>query len=160
MPCRQRQRVMYILPCGHVRWLLPDSVRRRPECARRCMACLQGGSRLWQRAVHVLQRDVQGLGRLAFECQIVPGLQKRVDIYLVDWNIAVEVDGEQHFSGSYCGVPAEVQYARDRHVDAVCRQQGQRLVLLHYRDEMEWGSIVKEALASQEVVTYTTSYKL
>jgi very-short-patch-repair endonuclease len=101
-----------------------------------------------------------GLGLLAFECQLVPGLRKRFDIYLVHWNVAVEVDGQQHFEGSYYGTPAAVQYEWDRQVDAACERVGQRLVRLHWADRHEWAITVATTLANQKLVTYTSSYGL
>lgn len=90
------QRVAYILYCRrHVAYLLPDSVRRRPNTALRCRACQHGGSKLWRHVLRVLQECVQGLGPIAFEVYVLPGLQKRFDIYLLDWGIAIEVDGNQ-----------------------------------------------------------------
>ena len=97
---------------------------------------------------------------LDFECVLIPGLQKRFDIYLVFWGIAIEVDGPQHFHGRYYGTPAQVQYAWDRHVDAECLRAGQRLVRLHYADVTEWVSTVFKALHSQDMLTYTSSYGL
>ena len=97
---------------------------------------------------------------MAFECQPVQGLHKRFDIYLVQWRLLVEVDGPQHFQGHYHGTDATVQNAWDRHVDAVCQQQGQRLVRLHYMDRREWASTVQAALTSKSTVTYTRSYNL
>ena len=75
-------RVLYLLDCCcHVALLLPDSVRRRPASALRCKACHQGGSKLWRLALAILQTRIWGLGLLAFECELVPGLHKRFDIY-------------------------------------------------------------------------------
>lgn len=152
---------MYTLSCGrHRGYLLPDSLRRRPETALRCRACHHAGSKLWREALRVLQECVANLGPIAFEVYVLPGLHKRFDIYLLQWGVAIEVDGSQHFSGSYYAVPWEVQYVWDREVDELCRQQGQRLVRLHYRDQHEWASTVQAALSSQQVVTYTCSYGL
>lgn len=103
---------------------------------------------------------VPGLGAIAFECSLLQGVRKLFDIYLLQWGLAVEVDGPQHFQGSYCDVPWEEQYHWDRHVDAVCRLEGQRLVRLHWQDRHEWASTVQRALASHDVVTYTSSYGL
>jgi hypothetical protein len=161
MPRIRQERRVYLLQCQrHVAILLEDSVRRRPASATRCYACNLVGSKLWQRALQVLEQGVAELGRSSYECVLVHGLHKRFDMYLLQWGIAIEVDGSQHFHGSFYGTPAAVQYAWDRQVDAICRQLGQRLVRLHYADEGEWASTVKAALRSQEVVTYTSSYGL
>lgn len=158
---KAQERALYALEClCHVAWLLPDSVRRKPDSARRCRACSQAGSKLWRAAVTILQAWVVGLGLLAFECVLIPGLPKRFDIYLVFWNIAVEVDGAQHFHGWFYDTPAADQWAWDRHVDAECRRVGQRLVRLHYADMHEWASTVQRALTSQATVIYTSSYGL
>jgi hypothetical protein len=152
---------VYILDCGHhVGYRLPDSVRRRPGTALRCRACHLDGSRLWQLALSILQPLWWWLGMLDFERVLIPGLQKRFDIYLQAWGIAIEVDGPQHFHGTCYGTPAEVQYAWDRRVDEECKRVGQRLVRLHYADTCEWASTVLGALFSQEVVIYTSSYGL
>ena len=157
---RRQEHQVYLLDCGHhVGCRLPDSVRRRPGSALRCRACHQDGSRLWQLAVAILQA-IWWLGMIDFERVLIPGLQKRFDIYLQAWGIAIEVDGPQHFCGTYYGTPAAVQYEWDRHVDAECRRVGQRLVRLHYADTWEWASTVWAALSSQEVITYTSSYGL
>jgi len=67
---------------------------------------------------------------LVTECELLP--EQRFDIYLVHLGIAIEVDGEQHFEGSYYGTPAALQFARDRKKDAMCLEAGQKLVRLHY----------------------------
>ncbi len=157
---KPQQRVEVVLECGrHHAVLLPNSLRRRPQSGRRCLACRGLCSGLLREVLACLQL-VEGLGPLAFECHLVRGMHKRFDIYLTKWGVAVMVDGRQHFEGSYQGVPWEVQYARDRQVDAACRLQGQRLVRLHYKDNTEWASTVKRALGSTDMVAYTSSYKL
>lgn len=159
MPAAQRK-VQCQLRCGHVALLEPDSARRRPGSASRCWACSGGGSSLFRDVLFMLELLVVGLGRLAFECALLPGLQKRFDIFLVDWGIAIEVDGPQHFFGSIYGFPAEAQFAWDRFVDAQCQFWGLRLVRLHYLDVAEWAATVQAAMSSQQPVVYTSSYKL
>lgn len=150
----------YILECGqHMAFLLPDSVRRRPDSARRCRACQQVGSRSWREALRIIQSEVQGLGPVAFECQLLD-VQKRFDAYLRQHKLAIEFDGVQHFEGCYFGVSAEQQYKFDRKIDEECKKKGQRLVRLHHKDMREWASTVQKAISSQQVITYTSSYKL
>ena len=156
---KAQQRQVYWLECRrHAAVLLPDSVRRRPHSALRCQACRGKGSQLWRKVLADLQLCVVGLGLLAFECNMLAGVQKRFDIYLVEHGLAIEVDGAQHFEGSYRGVPWQVQWLWDRAVDAACKQQGLRLVRLHYKDTKQWATKVQAALGSQQPVTYTKSY--
>ena len=160
--CSKGGQTVFQLDCLHVGYRLLDSVRRKPGTAFRCLYCQDTGSQLWRRAVHKVE-GLKEVGRIAFECHLLkpsPGGGKPFDIYLVDRKLAVEVDGSYHFSGSYRGVPATVQYAWDRQVDAACMQQGQQLVRLHYRDEGQWDSVVQAALDSQKVVIYSPSYGL
>ena len=93
---------------------------------------------------------------LVTECELLP--EQRFDIYLVHLGIAIEVDGEQHFEGSYYGTPAALQFARDRKEDAMCLEAGQKLVRLHYLDKASWGATVLAALCSQCIITYSPSY--
>lgn len=160
MPKQNEQRKVYIKDCWrHAALLLPDSVRRRPDSLL-CMACRQGYSVLLQQALLILQLRVWGLGLVAFECHLVPGLRKRFDMYLVHWGVAIEVDGPHHFHGSFYGTPASAQWEWDRHVDAECHRAGQRLVRLHYADQAEWAVAVRAAMARQDVVIHTSSYGL
>lgn len=160
MPRKRQQLELYTKDCWrHVAFLLPDSVRRRPESLL-CTACRHRGSSLLQQALLIVQLWVWGLGLVAFEVQLLPGLRKRFDLFLVHWGIAIEIDGPQHFHGSCYGTPAHAQWEWDRHVDAECRRAGQRLVRLHYADQQEWAGAVQKALGSQEVIIYTSSYGL
>lgn len=154
----------FLLRCNkHVGLLQLDSVRRRQAGVFSCRFCHGKGSQPWRSAVGAIE-GIEGVGRLAFESHLLhnpPGEGgKPFDIYLVQHQLAVEVDGSYHFHGSMHGVPAWKQYAWDRQVDAACRREGQRLVRLHYLDKAQWASKVQEAMSSQQPVTYTKSYRL
>eukprot|EP00966_Prymnesium_polylepis_P299380 6918221-Prymnesium_polylepis.1 len=82
----------------------------------------------------------------------------------MNWGIAIEVDGEQHFQGQCYGMQARQQQEWDRKVDAMCEQSGQRLVRLHYKDDDQWVSTVKAAIEATQaghdsaLLLKTTSY--
>ena len=136
--------------------LQPDSIRRRQASTAACRLCRGEGSSHLQDAVQLLEQGLGGLGLLVTECELLP--EQRFDIYLVHLGIAIEVDGVQHFEGSYYGTPAALQFARDRKEDAMCLEAGQKLVRLHYLDKASWGATVLAALCSQCIITYSPSY--
>ena len=136
--------------------LQPDSIHRRQASTAACRLCRGEGSSHLQDAVQLLEQGLGGLGLLVTECELLP--EQRFDIYLVHLGIAIEVDGEQHFEGSYYGTPAALQFARDRKKDAMCLEAGQKLVRLHYLDKASWGATVLAALCSQCIITYSPSY--
>lgn len=135
------------------------SVRRKPHSAFQCQVCEGRASSYIRDAAQVLA-SVPGLGPVAFEAQLIPGLPKLFDFWWPEQGLAGELDGEGHFVDSCFGLAAEDQCAWDRHVDALCTERGLRLVRLHYKDRNQWAHTVQQAQHSQQVVTYTKSYGL
>lgn len=155
---RSSQPGLWLLNCGkHVGRKQIASVRRRPHEAFVCILCRGGGSSHVRSAVQCLA-GMPGLGPLVQEAQLIAGVPKLFDLWWPEQGLAGEVDGEGHFEGACYGRQAAEQQAWDRHVDALCAQQGLRLVRLHYRDCHAWASTVQAALRSQQAVTYSPSY--
>jgi very-short-patch-repair endonuclease len=71
-------------------------------------------------------------------------------MWLPKWQIAVEVDGRQHFEGAMHGKQATAQQRQDRKVDAKCRKQGLRLLRFHYADVQQWGRLIQRAVQQVE----------
>ena len=133
-----------------------------------CALCNKQPSGLLPSVMETLQRDVQQLGKVAFEVVAVAAQpSKRVDIYLPEVALAIEADGTQHFYGCYQGKPAREQYDKDRAYDKLCEETQQRLVQLHFSDKSEWAKVVQQGIdaakkgssSSSPFVMYTRSYK-
>lgn len=118
--------------------------------ALRCRVHCDSGrqpSQLAMDARMLLCHGVPDMGPLVMEAHVLSTLpHKPFDFWLPQYEIAVEVDGEQHFDGSMHDTEAVVQYEYDRCVDIKIMQQGRRLVRLHYLDSSSWVGLLKEAI--------------
>ena len=146
---RQRQLFQYA-GCGCYGYKQLRTLRRRGQAA---LACPEHGSsrrpsQLLCSVRSAMQQAVPDLGPVVLEACLLPGSSKPFDMWLPRWRIAVEVDGEQHFRGAMHSTSAAAQYARDRAVDAACRQQRLRLLRCHYQDDRQWGSAAQRAVAA------------
>lgn len=141
---------------------------RAPERAFNCSVHSDVGrqpSQLVMDARLLLCTNVRGMGPIVVEAQLLHGVQKPFDMWLPQHQIAVEVDGKQHFLGAMHDTPAAQQYEYDRWVDSVCRERQLRLVRLHYQDSGSWAATVKQAIAEAATnnpacsfIHYTPSY--
>lgn len=112
-------------------------------------------------ARQLLCQGVTGMGPIVVEAHVLTALpHKPFDFWLPKYEIAVEVDGEQHFDGSMHNTLAVVQYEYDRMVDCICQQQQRRLVRLHYEDSSSWVRVVKEAIAAVDASRTCSFVKL
>lgn len=104
-------------------------------------------SQLTQRAVEVVNR-VFPTSLVMLEQRILVStfkFNKPVDIVIGGcYSIAIEVDGSQHFEESkqYMGTTLEVQRRIDAEFEALCKQNGVRLVRLHYADDHSWQRVL------------------
>lgn len=163
---KERQLFQYAA-CGCYGYKQLRTLRRRGAAA---LACPEHGrdrgpSQLLCDVRSAMQQAVPELGPAVLEACLLPGSSKPFDMWLPRWGIAVEVDGEQHFRGAMHSTSAATQYARDRQVDAACRQHRLRLLRCHYQDDKQWGSAAQRAVAAVlanphcSFVFFTGSYK-
>lgn len=143
-----------------------DSLRRRPETAYKCGR--HGGS--WKPSSlevaveQELSMHVADLGPIVAQACLLPGVDKRFDMWLPAHKIAVEADGKQHFEGKMHNTPATHQLTYDRKIDDLCWEHGLRLVRLHYRDQLSWADCVAAAIEAVEadpscvLACYSPSY--
>lgn len=80
------------------------------------------------------------------EAHLLQGVQHPFDLWYPKWQLAVEVDGKQHFHGSMHSRKAAVQRQHDRKVDAASKKQRLRLLRLHYADDKQWVSLMQWAV--------------
>lgn len=161
-----KDRQLFQYECGCYGYKQLRTLRRRGAAA---LACPEHGrrrrpSQLLCTVRSALQQAVPDLGPVVLEACLLPQTSKPFDMWLPRWGIAVEVDGKQHFRGAMHSTSAAAQYARDRAVDAACRQQRLRLLRCHYQDDKQWGSAAQRAVAAVKqnphcsFVFYTGSY--
>lgn len=97
---RSSQPALWLLDCGkHVGRKQVASVRRKPHSAFQCQVCEGRASSYIRDAAQVLA-SVPGLGPVAFEAQLIPGMPKLFDLWWPEQGLAGELDGEGHFIDS------------------------------------------------------------
>lgn len=142
--------IYFAYTCGCVGYKQVSTLRRRGDAALQCPEHASGRrrlSRLLLRVKAALVRACPDLGPVVLEARLLPGGKHAFDLWFPRWQIAAEVDGQQHFTGSYKGKSAAQQYRQDRQVDAHCRRRGLRLLRFHYADDGQWGSLLQWAVA-------------
>lgn len=143
------------------------SFRRRREEALKCPehGRRRRPSKLLLAVRRSIQQAVPDCGPIVLEACLLPGSSKPFDMWLPKYEIAVEVDGRQHFRGGMHSKSAAAQYKRDRAVDAACEKAGLRLLRCHFEDDKQWGSLLQRAVQAVKAnptckfVWYTKSYK-
>lgn len=149
--------VLWRCTCGcHVyksRHAVSNNLRRHNPCPATCFEC----------PMHGYRQHASAPARLAFAllCSIAAGLlfpctvvwEARVvhgfgafDFWLLQWAVLVEVDGDQHTEGSYCGTDAAEQAVRDRAKEVAALAHGFHVVRLHVRDWLWWQATVRNAM--------------
>lgn len=124
-------------------------MRRRPGTALACHGCGEGKRQPSQLLLDVMaacKAAAPWAGPVAFEPCLLQDSQHRFDIFFVRYGIAAEADGVQHFKSKMHSKQAAQQYQRDREIDALCWQQGLRLLRFHYADDKQWGQLLLDAI--------------
>ena len=138
--------IYFAYDCGCVGYKLVSSLRRRGAAALQCPEHGSGRRRLSDlllRVKAVLVRACPDLGPVVIEAHLLPGKQHAFDLWFPKWQIAAEVDGRQHFTGSYHGKAATQQYKQDRQLDALCQRKGLRLLRFHHAEDRQWGRLLQ-----------------
>jgi len=162
-----KERQLFQYDCGCWGYKQLRSLRRRKEAA---LACPEHGRRRRPSKLLLAVRDalrtaVPDLGPIVLEACLLPQSSKPFDMWLPKWGVAVEVDGRQHFRGSYSSKTAVQQYKQDRAVDAACCAHRLRLLRCHFEDDKQWGSKLQQAVQAVKenpychFIYYTHSYQ-
>lgn len=139
------------LVCGCIIYKQVASMRRKPKTALWCPDHGEGCQQLSEAAQGVraaVTSAVPDLGPVVREAHLLPGNQKPFDFWLPRYQIAIEVDGRQHFKGSMHGESAAARQRRDKAINAACKRKRLRLVRCHYADSQQWGRVVQQAVAA------------
>jgi hypothetical protein len=132
--------------CSCVGYKQISSLRRRGAAALQCPEHGNGRRRLSDLLLHVkavLVRAFPDLGPVVLEAHLLRKTQHGFDLWFPKWQIAAEVDGRQHFTGSYHSKAAAQQYRQDRQLDALCQRKGLRLLRFHYADDRQWATLLQ-----------------
>lgn len=140
--------VYFKYDCGCVGFKQISTLRRNGKTALTCPE--HGGQRhlsqLLLRVRDVLRQACPDIGPIVLEAHLLPKARHPFDLWLPRWQIAAEVDGPQHFTGSYHGKSAAQQYKQDRQLDAKCKRRKLRLLRLHYAADRQWGSLLQRTI--------------
>lgn len=159
--------VYFAYNCGCLGFKQVSSLRRRGNAALQCPDHGTGGrkvSALLRRVRAELEKLCPVLGPVALEARLLPNRKHAFDLWFPKWQVAVEVDGKQHFVGTYNGKPASKQNKADRQLDAMCTRRQLRLLRMHHEDGMQWGKLMLKAVQDVQrnphttFVRYTRSY--
>lgn len=143
----RKNRELFKYDCGCYGFKQIRSLRRRMSA----LACPEHGrrrkpSQLLLDVLAAVRAVVPTAGPIVLEACLLPKGSKAFDLRLSKYNIAMEADGPQHFSGKMHDKAAQQQYERDRRVDAACQQERIRLLRFHYADHKHWGSLMQQAV--------------
>lgn len=162
------EQYIFKLSCGHLQY---KTMLHANRAALRCRICEGGGSEREGRLYELLSKI--GLTFLV-EVKLVRTERGKLwngpqDVYVCDFDLIIQLDGEQHYTllggdGMYSTTSAQ-QAQADRTFDALCWDQGHRLLRLHWADEQWWEQWIREAgrRCGEEhrlkFVMYTTKYR-
>jgi len=121
--------------------------------------------------IQYLQKSILPMARYiglwVCEARVIPSIPRTaVDVYFIDLNLILQLDGKQHFEGGMYGLASQEYKQRDNTMDEAAWCAGFRMLRVHYMDIADFDTYFMDAVErctqqlGQPFIMYTSHWPI